>query len=406
MRGKVEVEQVNSNGEIVVDYDTSISTMAMYERIKEYFPKIGKDSESMIVGEYQNKKYSIRAKNITYLGNPHPKFKKRIQISNDLQDFYNKSKSKGYYPILLGVYTYKDNYIFCEFNIEDFVSKKAHNSSAHVLTSDIVAATIDGFFQKIDYFNNRITVFRANLAEIFLNDIFQNSESDQIVNNYIIDIEKNKMPEIIIDKISEFFTSEKKEWFGIECYKNMIENNYKNKYQPEWAGFYLEYEFEKYINSKSLSRLVRYAQDKRKDGIDLDLYFPTIGQYGDLKAHSDYSKGIQGNDWNTVFKLIEKGQHIYYIICEHSTEKDRMHDYVVTKYWNTMQKKSNLMSYASKMKYSVRLKKAYILDINYSNKQYLSKFKQGINSNGKPREPKIMIDSENLKYFVIKEIDL
>ena len=406
MRGKIEVEQVKSNGEIVVDYDTSISVTKIYDRVKAYFPNIYKDAEGIIVGKYNDKKYSIRAKNITYLGNPHPAFKKRIQISNDLQDFYKKSKSKGYYPILLGVYTYEDNYIFCEFNIEDFVNKKAHNSSAHIYTTDISAATVDGFFQKVDSFKNRITVFRADMTKVFLDDLFNN---DDVENNFEVNLENieiNKMPQIVIDKITRFFLSINKEWYGKECYQNMIKSNYKNKYQPEWAGFYLEYEFEKYINENSLSRLVRYAQDKRKNGIDLDLYFPTIGQYGDLKAHSDSSRAIQGNDWNTIFNLIESGQHIYYIICEHSTEKDYMHDYVVTKYWNTMQKKSNLMSYASKMKYSVKLKKAYILDINYSNKQYLSKFKQGINSNGKPREPKIMIDNENLKYFIVKEINL
>jgi len=36
----------------------------------------------------------------------------------------------------------------------------------------------------------------------------------------------------------------------------------------------------------------------------------------------------------------------------------------------------------------------------------LTVFKQGINSNGKPRAPKIMIEHDNLKYFVIDEIIL
>ena len=29
----------------------------------------------------------------------------------------------------------------------------------------------------------------------------------------------------------------------------MIKENYRNKFQPEWAGFYLEFEFEKYIKN-------------------------------------------------------------------------------------------------------------------------------------------------------------
>ena len=102
--------------------------------------------------------------------------------------------------------------------------------------------------------------------------------------------------------------------------------------------------------------------------------------------------GAAGTGKTTVIKA----SHIYYIVCEHSTEKDSLHDYEVTKYWNTAQGKSNLMSYHKRMKNSVALKRVYILDINNSNKEYLSQFKQGINSNGKPREPKIMIEQDNL----------
>ncbi|MFR5586031.1 MAG: hypothetical protein ACLTLQ_21325 [[Clostridium] scindens] len=56
----------------------------------------------------------------------------------------------------------------------------------------------------------------------------------------------------------------------------MIADNYRNKYQPEWAGFYLEYRFEKYLKENSLEHLIRYEQNKKKNGIDLDLYFPTL----------------------------------------------------------------------------------------------------------------------------------
>jgi hypothetical protein len=47
-----------------------------------------------------------------------------------------------------------------------------------------------------------------------------------------------------------------------------------------------------------------------------------------------------------------------------------------------------------------------MLDINYSNREYLTKFKQGLNSNGKPREPKIMIEQDNLQHFIVDQIEL
>ena len=142
---------------------------------------------------------------------------------------------------------------------------------------------------------------------------------------------------------------------------------------------------------------------------DLDLYFPTIESYGDLKAHSEESRGIQGNDWDTIFGIIngqDEKSHVYYIVCEHSTEKDSLHDYEVTKFWNTIQKKDNLMSYSARMKNRVQLKRVYILDINYSNREYLARYKQGLNSNGKPRKPKIMIEQDNLHHFIVDQMIL
>lgn len=405
MQGNKKVEQIDIDGNTVIDYDTILSPSEVYERIKDYFPDINKDGDGMIVGNYNGKKYSIRAKNITYLGNPHPIYKKRIQISNDLSEFYKTSIKKGYKPVLLGVYTYKDNHIFCGFKIEDYVNKKAHNSSAHVMTDDIAAAVIDKYFQKVDYFKNNITVFSGSVVNTFLDELFSDDS-----NYETIEISRNRQEKTIskevIEKIVDFFTHEEKEWNGIECYREMIGDDYRNKYQPEWAGFYLEYTFEKYLKNNSLSRLITYAQDKKKGGIDLDLYFPETAQYGDLKAHSNHSKAIQGNDWNTIEQLIKEGKHIYYIVCEHSTQKDVDYDFEVTQYWNKAQNKPNLLSYSKRMKHSVKLTAAYILDINHENYKYLSKFKQGINANGKPREPKIMIDMDNIEHFIIKKIPL
>lgn len=405
MQGNKRVEQIDIDGNTVIDYDTTLSPSEVYKRIKDYFPNINKDEDGMIVGNYNGEKYSIRAKNITYLGNPHPIYKKRIQISNDLSEFYKTSIKKGYKPVLLGVYTYKDNHIFCGFKIEDYVNKKAHNSSAHVMTDDIAAAVLDKYFQKVDYFKNNITVFSGNAVNTFLDELFSDDS-----NYETIEISRNKQEKTIskevIETIVNFFTHEEKEWNGIDCYREMIGDDYRNKYQPEWAGFYLEYTFEKYLKNNSLSRLITYAQDKKKGGIDLDLYFPETAQYGDLKAHSNHSKAIQGNDWDTIEQLIKEGKHIYYIVCEHSTQKDVDYDFEVTQYWNKAQNKSNLLSYSKRMKHSVKLTAAYILDINHENYKYLSKFKQGINANGKPREPKIMIDMDNIEHFIIKKIPL
>ena len=229
-------------------------------------------------------------------------------------------------------------------------------------------------------------------------DYFRAAQTDQIVN---VDEEKfAPVSQIVLD----FFRNEQRTWYGRECYETMVSADYRNKFQPEWPGFFLEYRFEEYITRNQLQSLVRYAQDKKKGGIDLDLFFPQISQYGDLKAHSNSSSSVQGNDLKTIKDCINApGGHVYYIVGSHNTEKDSDHEYEVTFTWNGLQHKSDLLSYAKKMKYSVTFTDVTILDICKGNEQYLKIFKQGVNSNGKPREPKIMVDRSDFEKFMILE---
>lgn len=445
-KGNVLVEQVLKDGTIIEQYDTSLTPSEICEVLLKYFPKLEKiDAKpTFYIGKYKNYKYAIRCKNVTYLGNPHPTYKKRIQISKDLYSFYDTALSIGAEPILMGVYTSDKNTIFVDFKIDTYIDKKAHNSSAHIYTSDLYAATVDGYFQKIDCFGNTVTAFRPDVIDVFLDEFFGiNLEEKTVVQKSIdllpikidskmvfdknrdtaleintgavSDVERRVLPyverfkETISPEFKKFFSNIEKNWHGIKCYKEMIEADYKNKYQPEWVGFFLEYCFEKFIKDNQLERRITYYQDKKDGGVDLDLFFPEIYSFGDLKAHSEDSRGIQGNDWNTIFSILNKNNessHIYYIVCEHATEKDSVYDYEVTKFWNTEQKKTDLLSYHKRMKNNVTLKKVYILDINFDNKEYLTMFKQGINSNGKPRAPKIMIEHDNLKYFILEEFIL
>lgn len=431
MRGKTIVEQVDHDGNTYMDSDISLSPKGLLEVLKTHFPNIREDN-GMIIGDFKGHPYSIRVKNITYLGIPHPVFKKRIQISGDLQSFYSDSQARGMTPILLGVYTRDDLTLFCDFDIEDFVAKKSNNSSAHVYTEDLSFAAEDGIFQKTDYRGNHITVFRKDYVAAYLTEKFnlwaESSEASSDVDSKtdILDLLNfftppsvsasgaapvlpGPMPEEIVDIFRSFFQGLPSRWDGIDCYREMIADNYRNKFQPEWAGFYLEYLFEKYLKENSLEHLIRYEQNKKKNGIDLDLFFPTLMAYGDLKAHSDHSKGIQGNDWDTIFGILgqtDYERHIYYIICEHATYKDSEYGYETTQFWNRAQGKPNLMSYQKRMKHHVVITRMHILDINNSNKQFLGKFRQGINSNGKLREPKIMIDHDMISKFSICDIQL
>lgn len=380
----VIVEQI-LDSTVVEDYAEILTPTETKEIICNSFNGAKINSNGYIYGSYMGMEYCILCKNISYLGNPHPIYKKRIQIPEHFINLYKENSKKGIITLLIGVYKYKDTILFCDFDTSKYINNKSHNSSAHIYTIDLLNGFRNGIFKKKDYRDNIITVFDENNINKFLEMKLSASSTTGVE---------------VFDTLDNFFASMFKEWIGIDCYMEMIENGFNNKFQPEWPGFYLEYKLEKYLEENHKKDIIRYCQNKKNGDIDLDLYFPKLGIYGDLKTHSLNSTAIQGNDYETIMSLIEN-QSIYYIVCCHETEKDKNHNFVVTEFWNKAQYKTDLHSYGNKMKYSVKLKKYYILEINKYNKKYLKIFNQGKNSDGKPREPKIMIPDKYIENFLV-----
>jgi len=383
----VKVEQITSNQTIVSDYGEILTKLELKQIFLENFKNI-KIVNNIIYGETNSKKYCIYYKNISYLGIPHPVYKKRIQISENFKELYYENKSRGIITLLIGVYKYKDTLLFCDFDTTNYIKNKSHNSSAHVHSIDLLNGVKIGYFSKKDIRGNVITAFDRNNIDTYLS-------------NKLFGIHPTFL---VFDTFDDFFNKISKKWFGIEVYKEMIENNYRNKYQPEWPGFYLEYKLEKYLEENNKKDIITFYQNRKKGGIDLDLRFPKSGYYGDLKAHSINTPGIQGNDYKTIMDLLDN-QSIYYIVVNHETKKDRDHGYVVTTFWNKVQNKRNLMSYANKMKHSVVIKSYYILELNKYNKKYIDIYHQGRNSDGSPRNPKISISIKNINNFLVHSVE-
>ena len=383
------VEQIDKNNNVVNDYAEVLSNSEINEIILKYFPNTF-EKNGNIYGRYDKTDFCLYIKNVNYLGNPHPKFKKRIQIPGNFKSLYDENLDKNIKTLLMGIYKYKDCILFCDFDTSSYVSNNLNNSSAHVFTIDLKNGNETGFFQKCDLRGNNITVFTPERVEDFYKYKFEHTEIEckfEIVNTF-----------------DKFFNSISKKWFGIDCYKEMIESEYNNKFQGEWAGFYLEFLLEQYIANHHLYDIVRYIQNKKEDEIDLDLYFSKINSYGDLKTHSSSSSGVLGNDKATIEKLLEEGR-VYYIVCNHDTKLDKDNNFEVTTFWNQVQQKEDLLSYSNKMKYEVNLKSYYILEINKFNYKYVDIYNQGKNSDGNPRKPKISISSKNIDNFLIHAVE-
>ena len=84
-----KVEQVDKRGNVVVDSGEVLDFSEIKEIVLNGFPGTFFDN-NYIFGRYDKTDFCLFIKNINYLGNPHPIFKKRIQIPDTFKNLYDK----------------------------------------------------------------------------------------------------------------------------------------------------------------------------------------------------------------------------------------------------------------------------------------------------------------------------
>ena len=166
----VDSEQITLDKSLVVAQDQPLSDKQLQDCLINV---LGKDRCRILmvpsrkwVLEYidADKVFHLLVRTCTYLGNPHPIFKKRVQLPlwfNEYTISANKQNPKIDVRYI-GVYHYGDdhhgdNVIFVDFKKDTYLTKKGHNSSAHVYTNDLFQAMTYGVFKKEDYFGNSIS---------------------------------------------------------------------------------------------------------------------------------------------------------------------------------------------------------------------------------------------------------
>ena len=180
-------EQVETKGEITLGEDQKLTPTELALKVMDYLPAakyISLKSKEYIV--YNN--ILLLIKQITYLGNPHPQNKKRIQIPTDWKNVYELAINERYSPRYIGIYTYNGNTIFVDFNPEIYLQRDGWNSSAHIAVDKIQEATIDGKCEFRDKNGNYIVALRASLFGEYLKTTYFNiyqtgSISRSIFNN-------------------------------------------------------------------------------------------------------------------------------------------------------------------------------------------------------------------------------
>lgn len=395
----VKTEQISSCLSFVQDYDNKYRKTEDFISVFESALGSGTITTEIfntrsIVYVYNHdgiKEYFLTA-NVVYLGNPHPHFKKRIELKEWYKPFYDEHRNERNTKIrLIGLYTYDSVNVFVDFKIDSYLGNEFHNSAAHVYTNDIYQALKYGIFSKEDRNNNLITTIRRDKFKEYLKGNYSRG-------NKLFDL---------FDKFNCGFPFGK--WItAVKAICEMRDKGFSKWRETEWQGWFLELHFWEFTDQEKCKELMKYSRDfaEAEKEFDFDIYFKEADFYGDLKASNINEIEVCLNAQDAVLPCLLKYDRLWYIIYEHLTEKDTDHNNEMAKarmsFIGEPYVEGGYISYQSRMKHSVNFQQMKIIELNRINyHEALSDFNQGRQPDGKPRKPKFKINKQNIDNFIV-----
>lgn len=390
-------QQIRYDAAVILAQDQPLDDHGKLDALKSWLGESTISTQKILgkkvfVYDDNGKKIILLTKCITYLGNPHPVFKKRIQLPLWYEKFCKQIESNrlDYDVRFFGIYHYDGNILFVDFLKDTYLKRKIHNSSAHVYINDLYQGMTYGVFRKEDKNGNTIVVVRGDKLKEYL-------QGDERSINTLFDL---------FHKFNCGFTFG--QWlYAFDIIKRMHQDNWPQWRQAEWAGWFLEYEFDKFVKENHVEYKMRYVgnSNKGKDAFDFDIRFEEEDFYGDLKASDIKKADAPGNDQSSLVECIYRYKKFWYIIYEHETKKDsESADYEATRARNGYIKSvdpsydKDELSYHQRMKHSVKFIKMTILELNAVNySEALKVFNQGHQASGALRAPKFNINKKTLE---------
>lgn len=399
----VDSEQITLDKNLVIAQDQPLSDSQLQQCLTSVLgignSRIVRIPPRKWVFEYMEdgKTIHLLVRTCTYLGNPHPIFKKRVQLPLWFNEYTNLMHTER--PDVdiryIGVYHYGDvfhgdNIVFVDFQKDTYLLKKGHNSSAHVYTNDLFQAMTYGVFTKEDKYGNTITTVRKDRFKDYL-------------------IGKHIQSSNLFDLFRQFNCGFSfGQWLkALDVIKEMHENEWHQWRQAEWAGWFLEYKFNKFTIEENVTNQMRYVGSslKREGDLDFDIRFDEADFYGDLKASDVSKRETPGNDQQNLTECIYRYDKFWYVIYEHETIKDSEQlNYEATRARNRYIKsvdpsyEKDELSYHKRMKSQVKFVKMSIVELNRINfREALTDFHQGRQPDGKARALKFNINKKVLE---------
>ena len=388
--GSIAVDQITPGGLLVSDVDATISAKVRHDLLVRALPGALVETYGGVdVVRWGDQ--ILLSKQVTYLGTPHPFFKKRIQIPDKWKAAHGRALSEGLKPRFVGVYHYKDTTIFVDFDPQKYVDRGLNNSSAHVATNDLFQAQTLGQFSREDKNGNRIASIRFDQFQTYIRTGYE-----------------EKSPYLAaLDRFSrELLDGARIE--ALTAVQAMHDAKWPDAFQNEWPGFYVEFRLSAFIRRRNLQHLMVVQKQKAKEAYDFDLRFlkdGTTDHYGDLKASDVNVKDAPGNDEAKFRECLDEFDRFWYVIFEHETWKSRDYGDTATRQWNEWRRNQghkprkkgpfDPLSYSSRFKEAVRFDRVRVLEVNPANVSIvLGQFQRGFRQylgKGTPRKSKVMI---------------
>ena len=261
--------------------------------------------------------FNLYISNVTYLGNPHPKYKKRMQLSESADKSYlKKDNTPVNITLLLGLYMYDENNPIIVAWDSSANKEAGKSKSSHVYIKDIQDAMINGASQRIDKHKNNVYCFKCEHLKNFLNYNFMNINHTVSFINYLkdfgIDVDEFSFTSEMIKYIKDDLAKKDFVWDGKKSIKEMRDNSYSKWRETEWQGFYFEYLMQKSLMDKHEDmQQVLEIPGPRYGNTVFDSFYNIPW---DFKVHSDRSGSVITNDLEAIEKAIDDYGRVGFII--------------------------------------------------------------------------------------------
>ena len=183
---------------------------------------------------------------VTYLGKPHPSYKKRMQLSDSANRKYlNQDNTRDDITLMIGLYLYDEEQpIFVAWD-SDSNKEAGKSKSSHVFVNDILLAVKNGVSQRKDKYSHNVYCFKPEFLKDFIDYNRFDLKHERSFIEYLNQFGKKINQYMFLDHIYQFLKEDmlKKDaiWDGKKCVLEMKEHHYQNWAQTEWQGFYLEF---------------------------------------------------------------------------------------------------------------------------------------------------------------------